>query len=324
MWDDDLDTPDNGHAAELASVPVTTVGMAEASADDPGGMIATMLHAAQHLARDPKTLIARAKQIGGLLGERGFYRFPVGGKAVEGPSIDMAEALAQEWGGVLYRVHIVHSAPLPSGGMRLHLRAQVADMKTLVCAEVDQVIATTAPPGKFANKPEQSERWHGMQMQSAASKIVRNAILRVLPEWFVDPAFQAAKAAAAGQALNGKTLGQARQGALDALGSMGCGQAELERFLGQPFDMWAVPQIAALKSLYRDLRDGATSIEAWRASLAEDDKPAPSSVPSRSALGLPAKTDAAPVTDQMPKAESEPEPVKAKGKTKGTKTEQAE
>jgi len=311
MWNDETGEIATGHGMELASEPVTTLGVARAPADD--STLALMVRAAQGLQRDPKKLIERAKQIGGLLGASGFYRFPAGGSNVEGPSIDMAQALAQEWGGIAYQVRIVHAEPLASGGQRVHLRASVADMRSLVCAEVDQVVTTSAPPGKFADKPEQRERWNGMQVQSAASKIVRNAILRVIPAWYVEPAFESAKAIDSAKALGGKTLPEARKGAADALQlAHGCTLAELEAHLGQPFDMWAVPQISALRELFSQLKSGAQSVEAWRASLQEREQAATSQGPRRSALGLPAKSSATPVDDGALAAErAELERIKA-------------
>jgi hypothetical protein len=290
MWNEDGETEAsaNGHI-QLASDALVSVGSAN-PADD-GSMLALMVRSSQALKRDPKTLIERAKQIGGLLGSSGFYRFPAGGSNVQGPSIDMAQALAQEWKSIVYQVRIVHTESLASGGQRVHLRASVADMCSLVCAEVDQVVTTAPPPGKFADKVEQRERWNGMQVQSASSKIVRNAILRILPAWYVDPAFDAACAVDSKQALGGKTLPEARKGAVNALQEFGCTAVELEAFLNQPADMWAVPQIGALRELYAALKSGAQSVEAWRAGLNGKSETG-SAAPRKSALGLSATSSA--------------------------------
>lgn len=289
MWD--IDTANEAGAAldaQFADQPLARMGATTSPSD--GGPLALMVQAAQQLQREPAKMIASAKQIGGLLGKSGFYSFPAGGSTVEGPSIDMAQALAQQWGGIAYQVRIVEAQPLASGGQRVHLRASVADMRSLVCAEVDQVVTTAPAPGKFAQKIDQRERWNGMQVQSAASKIVRNAILRVLPAWYVEPAFAAAQAVDAGKALGGKSLPDARAAAADALQRLGAAVPELEQYLGQPMDLWAVPQLSALRELYGQLRDHAVSLEAWRAGL--QDRAAGSVTPMRNALGLPAHSTA--------------------------------
>lgn len=320
MWDEDTGEflSDASPGVQLAHMPHATSGLASAPED--GGLMGRLVATAQALERDPAKLIARAKQIGGLLGSAGFYRFPAGGSTVEGPSIDMAQALAQEWGAIVYQVRIVQTESLASGGQRVHLRASVADMRSLVCAEVDQVVSTAPPPGKFAEKADQRERWHGMQIQSAASKIVRNAILRVLPAWYVDPAFDSATAVDGKRALNGKTLPEARKAAADVLKEFGASTEELEAFLGQPFDMWAVPQISSLRQLYSALKSGAQSVEAWRAGLAAKGEP---TAARKTALGLPASNGANPL-DAVVAAAAKAKAAPVATKTKAGKQESTE
>lgn len=312
MWDKDEQTGSSivEADAQLAELPIARMSTTRAPGND-GSPMALMVQAAQSLVREPKAMIASAKQIGGLLGKSGFYSFPAGGGTVEGPSVGMAQALAQQWGGIMYQVRIVDSEALASGGSRVHLRASVADMKSLVACEVDQVVTTSPAPGKFAQKPDQKDRWNGMQIQSAASKIVRNAILRVLPAWYVDPAFEAAQEVDAGRALGGKaTLAEARAAAAGALQGLGATQAELEQYLGQPLDMWAVPQLSALRELFGQLKNGALSIEAWRAGLVEKGAGAAGQI-NRSALGIPAASSAKPVEAETKTAEPAKAPRKA-------------
>jgi len=316
MWEEEDEGGVVLAEAEPADKPMATMGMAEMPE---GGTIAMMVQAAQSLDRSENRLTARAKQIGELMGADAFYRFPAGGEVVEGESIGLAEALAQEWGGILYKVHILRSEPLASGGRRVHQRASCIDLKSLVCAEVDQIVSTSPPPGKFGKKPDQAERWHSMQANSAASKIVRNGILRVLPKWFRRAAFNAARKIADGHVLgknedgSPRTLAQARGAAIEKLEGLGCKLEELEQYIGQPVGMWAVPQLAQLRELFRQMRTGTISVEAWRDSLGEHAATAGNGV-TRSALGLPAQTNGGEaVTDQMP-ADRAAEPAKAKGK----------
>ncbi len=247
--------------------------------------LALLIANAKTIDRTPKRLIERAKQVGGLLAADGFYRFPAGGSNVEGESIDLAEALAQEWGAISYEVLILSTENLSTGGRKVHFRARVTDFKTLVMASVDGVVSTSAPPGGFAKKDEQRERWHSMQVQSAASKIARNAILRVLPNWYVKPALAAAMDADAQSATRGKSLPEARKGALEHLSGLGLSQSELETYTGQPLDMWAAPQLAALRDLAGDLRGARVSVEQIKASL-HGVNAAPVATSGKAALGL--------------------------------------
>ena len=334
---------DDGRAELASSMKATHAPMP--SVGDGGDMMSAMLQSSQAIDRDPKRMIERAKQIGGLLGKQGFYSWEVKNRqtgkmdTIEGESVNLAQALAQDWGGIVYQTHILRAEPMAAGGQRIHLRSRVIDMRALVCSEVDHVVSTAPPPGGFAKKHDQSERWHSMQIQSAASKVERNAILDVLPKWYVTPAFNAAKAAHARTALgrnedgSPRTLDQARTAALQALIGLGCEQPELETYVDQPYEMWAVPQIGVLRELFSALRSGAIAIEAWRHSIqqaAEEqsiDADAPRA-PKRNALGLP-NGNGKTVDDEALRAalqadKAAEEPVEAKPKQAEPSKEAAE
>lgn len=330
MWtNENRADSDDAPEVQVADQPYTEIGRGLPSEADIGMMIRI---AREHITRDRKKMIDTAKQVGGLLGEDGFYRFPAGGNTIEDGSIDLAQALAQEWGGILYEVQIIDAKPLPHGGQRVHLRARVVDLVTIVFVSTDQVISTSQPPGKFAKKPDQIERWNTMQVQSAASKIMRNAINRILPDWFKKAGLDAAMAVADNEALGTKdgkrrTLPEARAGAVEQFAKAGIMKAELESYVGQPFDLWAVPQIHQLMVLYRDLANGRTSIEAFRASLGEREpvqtngngkqangSGARQTASATNALGLPARTAGQTVDEAMKASgagEQQREPVAA-------------
>lgn len=262
--------------------------------------LGAMMGYAQALVRDPAKLIARARQVGGLLAKKGFYQFGFGGKQVSGASVVLAQALAQEWGGVTTQVKILRTEHLSGGGRRIHFRATTTDMKMLVAAQIEAEATTVAPPGRFAEDPEQSERWHSMQTQKASSTIVRNAILDILPAWYVDAGKNAAIAAEEEQATGGKPLPEARIGALTALGAIGITQAEAEAYVGEPLDLWAAPQLSLLRDLYGNISKARMSVEQFRARAkpSTTSEPAAVSVGNKASLGIkpkPAPTPATPV-----------------------------
>lgn len=278
----------NTNSDDDAPAQVVPIRVQPAPAGESSSLDLLVRHA-RAIERPPARMIERAKQLGGLLGEAAVYRFPVGGKTIEGASIDLAQALAQEWGGIVYSVQIVSANPTGSGGMQLHLRARVTDARTLVAVEVDQVVSTLPAPAKFARKDEQRERWNAMQIQAASSRCVRNAILRVLPDWYVSAAMESASSAEAAAVTGGRTLPEARAVAVEFLAKLGATREELERHVGQPLDLWAVPQLGQLRTLARNLRDGIVAIEAWRKDLPAADGTTPATAtpaPSKSALGL--------------------------------------
>lgn len=317
VWDgveeDTGETPESV-AGQFQELPATSLGFVQGGED--GGLMGMLVQAAQSIQRDPAKLIERAKFVGSLLAKKGFYQFPMGGENIEGESIGLAQALAQEWGGILYQVRIINIEKRADGGQTVHLRASVGDLKSLVCANLDQVVAVAAPPGKFAKKPDQVERWNMMQVQNASSRIVRNAILRVLPKWYVQPALDAAKAAVSHAILGKKPIQEVRAEAIEHLGKFGCRKEELEAYVGQVSDLWAVPQVSELLTLFHALKSGAQSVEAWRAGLpakAEANAAAqgapqadPSGTTRRATLGLPAQSSSVPLDLGAPPKKEEP------------------
>ena len=259
--------------------------------------LATLLREARAIERPPARMIAEAKHVGELLGEDGFYTFPVGGKTIEGGSIDLAQALAGIWGGIANQVHIVESTTLAHGGRRIHFRARSMDLRSLVAAEVDGVQNTSAPPAKFARDPEQSERWHTMQAQSSASKMIRNTIFDVLPAWFVNAGLNAALKSAADDVTDGKTLEEARVVAFEYLDKLKVTKEECEQIAGKPVDLWASRELAALRRVAKQLTQRTLSVEQLRKDLAAAAEKAGETQPAKpqgSALGIKTKDAATP------------------------------
>lgn len=310
MWDEN-DSTELSPVSDTGLDAPAHIALGSARAPDDGTPLALMVGYAQQIQRRPAELIATAKQIGELLGKTGFYRFPMGGQDVSGVSIDLAQALAQSWGGIAYQVRILRAEPVSGGGRRLHLRATVTDMKTLVAAEVDQVVSTSAPSQKFAAKADQAERWHSMQAQSAASKIVRNAILRVLPAWYVDAGLEASMAEDARKATGGKALPEARREAVQHFASLGLTEADLVAFVGQPVDLWATGQLSTVRGLAKDLKTGRVSVEQVRADLAAAKAPEDAAPKGKAALGLPPARPAFVPPAADPHRAAQPAPVQA-------------
>lgn len=213
--------------------------------------------------RDTKQMLQDAKRVGALLGSRAYYDFPAGGGRVTGPSIDLMDALAVVWGRLLQSVSIVSET-----NERVHLRGRVLDLYAVTAVERDYVSAIAPAPGKFAQKPDQADRWRVMQLQSASSKAVRGALEHALPAWLVDAALESARSAASQKATGGRPLPEARANAVESLSRRGLSRAELEAFTGQPIDLWAVDELDALRTLARDLSEGRVAIEQVRAELA--------------------------------------------------------
>jgi hypothetical protein len=242
-----------------AQMPVLHKSQAPVSSED-----IALLQAAQYAGeRDIGAMLKQAKQIGQLLGDKAFYSWGGRHSRVEGPTINLAYALAQVWGRCRTSVLLVEEH-----GSRVKLRGRYVDLLTVAVTERDYLAHLSDPPGKFADKPDQAERWRVMQLQSAASKAVRGAILGGLPTWLVDAAMDAAKATANRSATGGRPLPEARQSAIRALADKGLTVDELVAFVGSPVDLWTAAELGDLRQLYKLLDTGEASIEGIRAEMA--------------------------------------------------------
>jgi len=220
-----------------------------------------------------KELIERAREVGKLLGETAYYSYPVGDGRAEGPTIDLMDALASEWGRIVTAARFVEQTRKD----RVHLRGLVIDLMNVNVVERPYVGHMAAAPGKFASKPDQVARWETMQLQSNASKAVRNALEHA---WFQNAAVDAAKASVSDDILiardrDGKViidkktnkpvrreLQEAREIAARALfDRFKVTTAELEGWLAVPLPLWTVEEIKVLRQLYADLRNGRATVE---------------------------------------------------------------
>lgn len=267
-------------------------------------------------ARDTRAVLAEARRVGALLGERAYYDFPAGQGRVTGPTIDLMDALAIVWGRLVSTVSILEET-----ATRVHLRGRVVDLLALTAVERDYVSGLTPAPGRFAAKAEQADRWKVMQLQAASSKAIRGALEHALPVWLVDAALESAREAVAGYGTGGLPLPEARMAAVDALWqSHGLDRAALEAWLETPADLWAGAELARLRKLAGALKRGEVAAEAIRAEAQLRSVAAPAAQPAgdrMADLGLrrpapvaspsPAPSSAAPASSKPAKPAHDPE-----------------
>lgn len=228
---------------------------------------------ASGVVRDRSAKIKAAKAIGELMAFDALYSFPLGGKRVEGATIWFAEALAQEWGHLLYGTRIQSV-----DGDRVLLLSVCADCVTGVVATRPAMVNLPPASGKFAKNAENAARWEAMQVQNAVSKAVRGVLLHAMPKWFVRAGEDAARAILCGAALgyhkrpNGsddldrpKTLVEVRAECLAAFAKAGIPQADVEAFVGAAPELWTVSDINDLRTGFAKLKRGELTREAFRA-----------------------------------------------------------
>jgi len=133
------------------------------------------------IARVAKNVIEEARMAGA-----GFYfSWPQGGKQIEGLSIDGAMCFARNYGNCVIDVDDQENAS------HYKFKAYFIDLES----------GFTSPrkfrqrKGQKVSKKMDSERQEDIVYQIGQSKAIRNAILRVMPEWLKAKVIQAAKQA---------------------------------------------------------------------------------------------------------------------------------
>lgn len=201
-------------------------------------------------------------------GTRAYYRWQVKNKdgtksTIEGPTVDLMDALAGAWGRLLYTIKLVEET-----GQRVHLRGRVLDLVAVVAHERDYVGHLRAPPGKFQG--EEAERWKVMQLQSAESKAIRGVLEHVIPAWVVEIAMEAAHDAATNERLGKLKLAEAVEAALKVFGPKGLNVPWpiLRQWAGDS-PAWTAITIGELRDLRNRLKRGELTPDGLAAEAAE-------------------------------------------------------
>ena len=246
--------------------------------------------------RDLARLEKRARTTGARLGARAFYSWRQGGQLIEGLTVQAAYALLADYGFAACRVAIVERQ-----GQRVQLRAAAIDLINFVFVERDALFTLRPAPGKYADKPEEAARWEAMQEQSAASKAVRGAILRMVPDWMGQACMEAARTAASGRVLKeGQTVAQAAAEAIKNFGAKHHVTVEqMEAYLELPVKLWTVRELEDLLSVWRSLHQGEATVAAVFGDAPEKAPTRPQEAPKPAASPAPTPTThSAPTANQ--------------------------
>ena len=293
-WDDDDSTTTRTREREYDEVdlePTAIVHRQQQHVQRSELDFASLCEIAQGMGpRDRTQMIALAREAGAMLGAQlnadgncaAYYSWTQGGKLIEGPTIDMMEALGDVWGRLAKSIELVEETPT-----RVEMRGVVVDLLTLTITRRPFVGAIMPAPRKFAKSPEQRARWHALQIASNASKAIRGTLEHALPAWLVEPAVAAGKVAHAKAVLGGATLEQVVPRAVGYLGEQyGLDEQVLVAWLEVPRDGWTLAEVARLRALAEDLKSGRTTVAAVREVAQTSAPPVAASDDRLAGLGL--------------------------------------
>jgi hypothetical protein len=212
----------------------------------------TQFHTAVAVQR-PRNLdkvVAAVLREAEFAGDAFYYSFPMGGKKIEGPSIGLAMAVAREWSNCAVPVEYQET---PTEWV---FTAHFVDLERGFT--VSRVYRKKK--GKGAFKKLEDDRAEDMTFQAAQSRAIRNVVLAGVPRWLTDQAKERAKDAVL-KGISKEGLAAATDKALKFLAGYGVSEAQVIAALGKAKHEWASEDIASLRGLASQLRDGQATAE---------------------------------------------------------------
>ena len=222
----------------------------------PGGSVAppvplmrshTQFHTAMTVQR-PRNLdkvVAAVLREAEFAGDAFYYAFPMGGKTIEGPSIGLAMAVAREWSNCAVPVEYYETAT------EWVFTAHFVDLERGFT--VSRVFRKKKGKGVF--KRLEDDRAEDMTFQAAQSRAIRNVVLAGVPRWLTEQAKERAKESVL-KGISKEGLAKATDKALKFLAGYGISEERVRAALGKPQQEWTSEDIAILRGMASQLKDG--------------------------------------------------------------------
>ena len=226
----------------------------------------TQFHTAMAVQR-PRNLdkvVAAVLREAEFAGDAFYYSFPMGGKQIEGPSIGLAMAVAREWSNCAVPVEYYETP------MEWVFTAHFVDLERGFT--VSRVFRKKKGKGVFKKLDE--DRAEDMTFQAAQSRAIRNVVLAGVPRWLTDQAKERAKDAVL-RGISKEGLAAATEKALKFLAGYGISEARVIGVLGKSRQEWASEDIASLRGLASQLKDGQATAAQLFPEVAAAPEPTP-------------------------------------------------
>lgn len=185
--------------------------------------------------------------------EIAFYSKPQGGKSVTGPSIRMAEQLAQVVGNFQYG-----HRELSRDDKKSEVEVFAWDMEMNNYAKrqktIMHVIDTRDGPKKMRDQAQVDQK-----INNIASKEMRGLIIAMMPKWLVEDAIRECYKTIAGN--NEEPIESRVRRMVQAFAKFGVKPEHLEKYLGHKLDSVMIDELVDLTGIHTALRDGAPPSE---------------------------------------------------------------
>lgn len=182
------------------------------------------------------------------LAEAAIYSFPRGGTEVSGPSIRLAEAIAQHWGNIDFGF-----VELEERNNASQVMAYAWDLET----NTRQSKVFTVPhkrDTKKGSQPLTDSRDIYEMIANQAARRVRSCILSIIPGDVVEAAVKQCEVTL--RAGNKTPIEERRQNMVAAFAEFEITGEQLAGFIGKKLDAFTENDLARLTKIYRSIKDG--------------------------------------------------------------------
>ena len=227
------------------------------------------------------------------LAESAIYAYARGGSSITGPSIRLAEAVAQQWGNMQFGIR-----ELSNQGGKSEVQAFAWDVETNTRREITFTVPHIRHTKKGSYKLEDPRDIYELVANQGARRL-RACILAVVPGDVVEAAVNQCQIT-----LQSHTdvTAEGIKKLIEAFEPMGVTKTQIEKFCQCRAEAIKPAQIVRLRSIYTSLRDGMSSPSDW---FEPDETQAPAAIEAKAEPSLKDKIKAR-------KAKSVAETVEAK------------
>jgi hypothetical protein len=188
------------------------------------------------------------------LAEAAVYQYARGGSDISGPSIRLAEVLAQQWGNIQYGVREIEQRHGESV-----VQAYAWDVQTNVRREMTFTVAHKRDTKRGSYKIEDSRDLYELIANMGARR-VRACILGIIPGDITEAAVAQCEVTMKAKA---DTSPDAIKKMVEAFAALGVTRDHLEKRLQRHLDAITPAQVVGLKKVYASLRDGMSVPGDW-------------------------------------------------------------
>lgn len=189
-----------------------------------------------------------------ILAENATYEFPRGGTKVTGPSIRLAEVLAQNWGNIDYGI-----LELDQKFGESNVMSYAWDLETNTRRQMVFTVKHERGTKKGLVKLEDPRDIYEMVANQGARRL-RACILGVIPGDVVDAAVEKCQQTLV-SGLNGPLEDLIKKAAVAFSSNYQVSKEMLEKYIGCSIDAFSEKDYVRLQSVYRALKDGMAKRE---------------------------------------------------------------